>query len=117
MMACYVESALFGRDMARNERNRHVHVEQHAALQTMHMVVPVDATVIATRLISERQLLDETVLSQEMKCSVDRAIGDPRVMTPDPFEDLAGRQMSLRRTNFEQNFGPLRRVFEPGSDH
>ena len=45
----------------------HVDVEQHAALQTMHMVVSVDATVVTTRLIRERQLLDKAMLSQEMQ--------------------------------------------------
>jgi hypothetical protein len=110
-----IESALFSRNVASDECHGNVDVEEHSALETVNVVVPLDSAVIAAGLIGERQLLNEAVLRQEVERSVDRPIGDSWVPSTHSLKNLAGSEMSFRDPNFIQNFGPLDRVFEAGS--
>jgi hypothetical protein len=116
VVARNVESALLARNVTSDERYRYIDVKQHTALQAVHVVVPIDPTVVATGLVGERQFLNQPMLSQEMQRSIDRAIGNPRVTPPHPLEDFAGREMSIRRPNLVQDLDSLRRIFESGSN-
>jgi hypothetical protein len=112
-----IESALLGRDVTSDESHRDIDVKQHPALKTVHMVVSIDSAVIAAGLICKRQLLNESMLCQEMERAVDRAVGDPRVTPPHTLEDFSSGEMSFRRPDLVQDLGPLRRVLVSGSNH
>jgi hypothetical protein len=107
-----VESALFRRHVKRHQGDWNVDVEEHAALQTMHVVVPLDPTVVPARLIRERQFLDQSVLGEQVQRAVDRAVGDARVTAPDALEDLARRQVALRPAHLFEDFRSLRCISE-----
>ncbi len=112
MVTADVESALLRRDVERHQGDRNVDVEEHPALQAMHVVVPLDATVVPARLIRERQFLDQSVLGEQMQRAVDRAVSDARVTPPNALEDLARRQVALRPANLVEDFRPLRCIAE-----
>ena len=105
-----VESALLRGDVARDQGHRDVDVEQHAALQAVHVVVPLDAPVVAAGLVGERQLLDQAVLRQQVQRAIDRAVGDARIAPPHALEDLARGQVALRPAHLVEHFRPLRCV-------
>jgi len=56
-----VEAALFRRNVARNQGNRNIDIPQHAAVQAMHVIVPLDTPIVSTGLIRECQFLDQSV--------------------------------------------------------
>ena len=112
-----IKSALLGRDVASDESDRNVDVEQHPTLQAMHVIVSIDPAVIATSLIGERQLLNQAVFCEEMQRAVDRSVSDPRFTPPHTLEYFAGSEMTIGRPDFVQDFDPLRRVLESGSNH
>ena len=64
MVTVDVKSTLLRRNMERHQCNRNVDIEQHPALQAVHMVVPFDAPVVPARLIRESQLLNQPVLGE-----------------------------------------------------
>jgi hypothetical protein len=112
VVAADVESALFRRDMERHQGDGNVDVEEHPALQTVHVVVPFDAPVVPTGLVGERQLLDQPVLGEQVQRAVDRAVGDARVAPPDALKNFARRQVALRPAHFFEYFRPLRCISE-----
>jgi hypothetical protein len=112
-----VESALFRRDVECHEGDGNVDVEEHAALQTVHVVVPLDAPIVAAGLVGERQLLDQSVFRQQVQRAIDRAIGDARVTPPHALKDLARGQVALRATHLVEDFRPLRCVSESFPSH
>ena len=105
-----VEPALLRGDVPRDQRDRHVDVEQHPAAQAVHVVVPLDAAVVAARLVGEGQLLDQPVLGQQVQRAVDGAVGDLRIAPAHALEDLAGGQVRLRRLDLVEDHRPLRRL-------
>jgi predicted HTH domain antitoxin len=112
-----VKSALLRRHMPRDQRHRHVDVEQHSTAQAMHVVVPLHAAVVPARLIGKRQLLDQSVLGQQMQRPVYRPIRDPRIAPPHPLEDLTRRQVPLRTPDLLQHLRPLGCVAKPLPGH
>ena len=117
MVTADVESALFRRDVECHQGNRNINVEEHPALQTVHVVVPLDAAVVPARLIRERQFLDQSMLGEQVQRAVDRAVGDARVTPPDALEDLSRRQVALRPTHLFEDFRSLRCISETSSWH
>ena len=117
MVTADVESALFRRHVECHQGNRNINVEEHPALQTVHVVVPLDAAVISARLIRERQFLDQSMLGEQVQRAVDRAVGDARVTPPDALEDLSRRQVALRPTHLFEDFRSLRCISETSSWH
>ena len=59
------------------------------------MVVPLAPAVVAAGPIGEGELLDETVLGQEMQRAIGRAIADTRVAPTHALEDLARGQVAI----------------------
>jgi len=116
-MAIDVETALFRRHMQCHQGNRDVDVEEHAALQAMHVIVPFDTPVVPTCLIRERQLLDQPVLREQVQRPVDRAIGDAGIAPPYTLENLARRQVTLRLAHLVEHFRPLRCIAESLPGH
>jgi hypothetical protein len=116
-MASYVESTLLRRDVAGDERYRHVDVEQDAALQAVHVIVSFNPAVVAAGLVGERQLLDQPVLSQQMERAIDRSVADVWVAAPHTLKDLSGGQMRLRLADLLEDRRALRRVLESLSWH
>ena len=107
MVTTDVESALFRRHVERHQGNRNINVQEYPALQTVHVVVPLDAPVIPAGLIRERQFLDQSVLGEQVQRAVDRAVGDARVTPPDALEDLARRKVALRPAHLVEDFRSL----------
>ena len=66
--------------------------------QTRRFVIEPDQDLsrVASNLIGEGELLDETMLGQEVKGSIDRAIANARIAPPHPLEDLARGQVVRR---------------------
>ena len=64
MVTADVESTLLRRDVQRHQGDRNVDVEQHAALQAVHVIVPFDTPVVPACLVREGQLLDQPVLRE-----------------------------------------------------
>jgi hypothetical protein len=81
--------------MASDQGHRDVNIQQHSAFQAVHVVMPLDTPVVSTRLVRERQLLNETVCRQQVQGSIDRAIGDPGIATAHALEDLASGQVRI----------------------
>jgi hypothetical protein len=116
-MAIDVETALFRRHMQCHQGNRDVDVEEHAALQAMHVIVPFDTPVVPACLIRERQLLDQPVLREQVQRPIDRSVGDAGVAPSHAFENLARSQVALRPTHLVEHFRPLRCVSESFPGH
>jgi len=116
-MAIDVETALFRRHVQCHQGNRDVDVEEHSALQAMHVIVPFDTPVVPACLIRERQLLDQPVLRQQVQRPIDRAIGDARVAPPHALKNLSGGQVALRPTHLVEHFRSLRCVSESFPGH
>ncbi len=95
MVTADVESALFRRDMKRHQGDRDVDVEEHSALQAMHVVVPFDTPVVPACLVRERQFLDQPVLREQVERPVDRAIRDAGIAPSHALENLARGQVAL----------------------
>jgi hypothetical protein len=112
-----VESALFRRDMECHEGDRNVDVEEHSALQAVHVVVPFNAPIVPAGLIGERQFLDQPMFREQMQRAIDRAVGDARVTPPDALKDLARGQVALRLAHLIEHFRPLRCVSESLARH
>jgi hypothetical protein len=112
-----VESTLLRGDVERHQGNRNVHVEEHPALQAVDVIVPFDTPVIPACLIRERQLLDQSVLREQVQRPVDRAVGDTRIAPSHALEDLTRRQMALGLANLIEHFRPLRCVSESLPGH
>ena len=117
VVAIDVESALLGRDVERHQGDRNVDVEEHSALQTVHVIVPFDTTVVPACLIRERQLLDQPMLGEQVKRPVDGAISNPRVAPTHALENLARCEMALRPAHLIEHFRPLRCVSESLPGH
>ena len=117
MVAADVESALFRRHVKRHQGDRDIDIEEHSALQAMHVVVPFDTSVVPARLVSERQLLNQPVLREQVQRAVDRAVGDPWVAPSDALEDLARGQMALRPAHLIEHLRSLRCVSESLPSH
>ena len=107
MVTADVESTLFRRNVQCHQGDRDVNVQKHAALQTVHVVVPFDTPVIPACLICERQLLDQPVLREQMQRPIDRAVGDAWVAPPHTLENLARGQVTLRAPHLVEHFCPL----------
>jgi hypothetical protein len=60
-MARDVKTALLRGHVASDQGHRDVHIQQHATFQAVHVVMSLDTSIVSTRLIRERQLLNETV--------------------------------------------------------
>ena len=71
-----VESALLLGDVPRDQRHRHIDIDQHAAAGAMDVIVALDAVVVAAGLVGEGQLLDQAVLGEQMQRAIDGAVGD-----------------------------------------
>ena len=117
MVTANVESALFRCDVQRHQGDRDVDVEEHSALQAMHVIVPFDAPVVPAGLIGERQFLDQPVLRQQVQRSVYRAVGDTGVAPSYALEDLARGQVALRPTHLVEHLCPLSCVAESLPGH
>jgi hypothetical protein len=100
---------LFG-DMAGDQCDRHLDIDEVTARRTEHMIVAISPTIISTCLISKRQFLDQPMLREEVQRAVDRAIGNFRISAANPFEDLASREMPIGCFDLCQNHRPLRRL-------
>ncbi len=61
----------------------------------MDVIVPLGPAVVATGLIGEGELLDETMLGQEMERAIDGAVTDARIAPAHPLEDLARGQVAI----------------------
>lgn len=104
------ESGLLFGDMRCQQRNGNVNIHQHPAGGAMDMVVTLDALVETARLIGERQFLDQAVLRQKVKRSIDRAVSNRRVSPADAFEDLASGEVSGGRLDLSLDDRSLGRV-------
>ncbi len=116
-MAIDVETALFRRHVQCHQGNRDVDVEKDAALQAMHVVMPLDTPVVPAGLIREREFLDQPMLSEQMQRPIDRAVGDARVAPPHTLENLARGQVALRSAHLVEHFRPLGCVSESWPGH
>src|SRR3954470_9984044 len=83
------------------------------------MIMAIDPPVVATRLIRERQFLDQTALGEQMEGPVNGAIGDFWITSPNALEDLAGCQVAIGLLDCLENRGALRcvPVFARDRDH
>ena len=102
------ESALLFRDMPRDERDRHINVDQQTTRFTKDVIVAIGPSIISARLIRKRQFLDHSVLGKQMQCSVDRAIGNPGVTLAHALEYLAGSQVAVSLLHDQADRLPLR---------
>jgi hypothetical protein len=116
-MTVDIESALFRRHVERHQRDRDVDVEEHAAFQAMHVIVPFDTPVVPTCLIRERQLLDQPMFGQQVQRPIDRAVRDAGVAPSYALKDLARGQVALRPAYLVEHFRPLRCVSESFPGH
>jgi hypothetical protein len=105
-----VKSALFGRDVECHEGDRNVDVEEHSALQAVHVIVSFDAPIVPAGLIGERQLLDQPVFREQVQRAINRPVGDARITPPDALKDLACGEVALRPAHLVEHFHPLRCV-------
>jgi hypothetical protein len=112
MVAADVEPALLRRNVKRHQGDRNVDIEEHPALQAVHMIVPFDTPVVAACLIGERQFLDQSVLGEEVQRPVDRAVRDAGVAPSYALENLASGQVALRLPHLIENFSALRCISE-----
>jgi len=112
-----VETTLLRRHVQRHQGDRDIDVEEHAALQTVHVVVPFNTPVVPTCLVRERQLLDQPVLGEQVQRPVDRAVGDAGIAPSHALEDLARGQVALRLTHLVEDFRPLCCVSESLAGH
>ena len=117
MVTVDVESALFRRHVQRHQGNRDIDVEEHPTLQAVHVIVPFDSPVVPARLVRERQLLDHSVLREEVQCPVNRAVADAWVASSHSLEDLASGQVALRPAHYLEDLGPLCCVSESWPRH
>ena len=109
-MAADVETALLRRHMKRHQRDRDVDVEEHAAVQAVHVIVPFDTPVVPARLVRERQLLYQSVFREQVQRPIDRAVRDAGVAPSYALKDLARSQVALRPAYLVEHFRPLRCV-------
>jgi hypothetical protein len=112
-----VESGLFRRNVECHEGDRNVDVEEHPALQAVHVVVPFDAPIVPAGLIGERQFLDQPVFREKMQRAIDRAVGNARITPPHALKDLARGQVALRPADLVEHFRPLRCVSKSLARH
>ena len=68
MVTGNVEPTLLRSNVPGNQRHRDIDIDQHAALQAMHVIVPLHAGVVAAGLIGERQFLNQAVFAN--RCNV-----------------------------------------------
>lgn len=76
-----------------HERYGHVNIQQHTACLAVHVIMPLYPAVIATRLISKGQFLNQPMLCQEVQRAVDRPVPNVWVSTTDTLEYLPGGEM------------------------
>jgi hypothetical protein len=114
-MAHNREAALLFGDMPGDQRDRDIDIDQQPAPGALDMVVAVDPLIVATRLIGEGQLLNETALGQQVERAVDRAVGDLRIPAADALKDIACRQVTIGHLDRFQNGCPLRCIAVGGS--
>jgi hypothetical protein len=101
------ESALLLRDVPRNQRNRHIDVDQQTARFTKDVIVAIGPGIISARLIRKRQFLDHSVLGEQVQRSIDGAIGDPGVALAHTLENLAGSQVAVSLLHDQADRLPL----------
>ena len=101
------EPALLFGDVPRDQRHWHIDIEQQTAAFARHMVVAIGPGIVATGLIGEGELLDQTMLGEEMQRSINRAIGDPGIALAHALEDFASRQVAVSLLNNAANHFPL----------
>ncbi len=106
-MTVDIETALLRRHVQRHQGDRDIDVEEHAALQAMHVIMPFDTSVVPAGLIRKRQLLNQPVLRQQMQGPVNRAVGDAGVAPSDALEDFARGQVALRPAHLFEHFRSL----------
>jgi len=104
------KSGLLLRNVRRKQRDRDIDIHQHTANCALNVVVTFYALVESARLIGEGQFLDQTMLGEKMKCSVDGAIGNRRISSPHALEDLARGKMPGRRLDLGLDDRSLRGV-------
>ncbi len=113
-----IKPTLFRRHVTCDQRHRNLNIQQSAAPEAMHVIVPFDATVVAARLVGEGELLDQAMFRQQMQRAVHGPVGYARIATSYAFEDLSGGQMLLRESHFLQHQRPLGRILElPSGRH
>jgi len=95
MVAGDRKAALLFRDVPRDQRNRHIDVNQQTARFTRDVIVTIGPSIISARLIRKRQLLDHSVPGKQMQRSIDRAIGNPGVTLAHALENLACGQVTI----------------------
>jgi hypothetical protein len=100
---------LFG-DVAGDQCDRDLDIDEVTTRRTEHMIVTIFSTVVSARLVGKRQLLDQPMLRQKMKRSVDGAVRDLRVLTANPLEDFPGSQVPFGGLDFGEDHGPLSRL-------
>ena len=116
-MAVNLESTLLGCHMHGHERDRDIDIKQHAACLAMHVIVPLHPTVVATRLVSKCQFLDQPVLGKQVERPIDRAIPDMWIAAADSLENLPCGEMRFRLADGLQYGSTLGCVLEPYTWH
>jgi len=101
------EAALLFRNVPRDQRNRHININQQTTRFTKNVVVAISPGIISARLIRERQFLDHSVLGEQVQRSIDRAIGDPGVAPAHALENLAGSQVAVSLLHDQADRLPL----------
>jgi hypothetical protein len=104
-----LEAGLLFSYLARKNGNRYIDVKESTAHVAMDMVVPIDSTIEATRLITERKLLNESAFREQVKCSINRTVGHARVFSPHTLVDLACGHVAIRAFDLVENHRSLRR--------
>jgi hypothetical protein len=104
------ETAAFFGNVSGGQCHRHFHIEDQAAGKTVNVIVAIGTAVVPARLIRECQLLDLSVLDEEVQRTIDSAVGDPRVALPDTLEHFARRQMFVRFLDNVEHYCTLRRL-------
>ncbi len=101
------ELGLLFRDVPRHQRHRHVDIDDDAAIGAVDVVVALDALVEPARLVGERQLLDQSMLGQQVERAVHGAVGNRWVLPPDTLENFARGQVTVVRRDFGLDDGAL----------
>jgi hypothetical protein len=117
VMTVNVESALLGCHMHGHERDGNIDIKQHPACLAVHVIVPLHPAVVATRLVSKRQFLDQPMLRKQVERAIDRSVSNVRIAATDTLENLPRGEMGFRLADSLQHGDSLSCVLEPLTWH
>lgn len=93
------KAGLLGSNLLGEQCAGYVDISEMPTNGAVHVIVPVSAAVESTGLVTERKLQNDPVFSQQVEGSIDRSIGDRRVLCTYTLEYLAGSHVRVCRAD------------------